>query len=241
MKVIIPAAGKGTRSGLSYPKTLKVFDDIPLLMRTLLTVSEIDKRPVIIVSPEGKRPIEKTISQWAMQAEILVQEEPLGLGDAILCFRESEYFSDTKDVLVIWGDMISVQIETLKKLMRLFRENESVFAFPSKVQSPCYTYVTRHKGRVISLIERQEFGDALPPMGESDVGIFMFDKEIVFNIMKDPSSLIGKNTKEIGFLQIVSILSGLGWWVDAFPIADEIDSLSFNTPDDLKKAAEVLC
>ena len=241
MKVVIPTAGKGARSGLSYPKTLKVIDDIPILMRTLITVSEIDKRPVVIVSPEGKRPIEKTVSEWAMQAEILVQKEPLGLGDAMLCFRESEYFNDTKNVLAIWGDMISVQIETLKRLMRLFRETGSVFAFPTKVQNPCYTYVTRHKGKVINLSERQEFGDALPPVGESDVGVFMFNKEIVFDIMKDQEGLIGNITKEIGFLQIVSILSRLGWRIDALPIAGEIDSLSFNTADDLIKAAEVLC
>ena len=241
MKVLIPAAGKGSRSGLSYPKTLKVFNDIPLLMRTMLTVSELDARPVIIVSPEGKRPIEKTISEWAFKAEILVQEEPRGLGDAILCFRESEYFDNTENVLAIWGDMISVQIETLRKLMRLFKENNSVFAFPTRISSPCYTHVTRsNKGRVISLIERLEFGDAVPVIGESDVGIFMFNKEIVFNAMKNQGGLLGKSTNEIGFLQVVSLLSEQ-YWIDAFLIADEIDALSFNTDDDLIKAKEVLC
>jgi len=42
-------------------------------------------------------------------------------------------------------------------------------------------------------------------------------------------------------LPIVSILSWMGYSIDAFEIADEIDSLSFNTAHDLRKAEEVLC
>ena len=218
-----------------------MFNGIPILIHTLRTVSGVDERPVIIVSPEGERPIGKLISEWAFKAEILVQKEPRGLGDAMLCFRESEYFDKTETVLAIWGDMISVQIETLRKLMRLFKENNSVFAFPTRFSSPCYTHVTRsHEGRVISLIERLEFGDAVPLIGESDVGIFMFNKEIVFNAMKNKVGLLGKSTNEIGFLQVVSLLSEQ-YWIDAFQIADEIDSWSYNTEIDLRKAEEALC
>jgi len=242
MKVLIPAAGKGKRSGLSYPKTLKVFDGVPLLIRTLRTVSEIDRSPVIIVSPEGKELIKESIRVHDCEAELLVQKEPLGLGDAIGCFRRSKWFNKTEDVLAVWGDMISVQIETLRRLMFLFRKHSLVFAFPSKVSDPCYTYVKRNKGRVVDLLERLEFGDDLPVNGESDVGVFMFNKEIVFNILtKYQSRLIGKSTNEIGFLPIVSILSGMGYSIDAFKVADEIDSLSFNTIQDLRMAEEVLC
>lgn len=241
LKVLIPAAGKGTRSGLSYPKTLKIFDGIPILIRLLQTVSEIDRNPVVIVSPQGEKLI-KNIREYN-EAELLVQKEPRGLGEAILCFRESEYFNKTDEVLVILGDMISVQIETLRRLIFLFRENRLVFAFPSKVSCPCYTYVERNEeGKVIALLERMEFGNELPLVGESDSGVFIFNKEIVFNILtKQQESLIGKSTNEIGFLPIVSILSGMGHGVEAFIIADEIDSLSFNTPHDLRKAEEILC
>jgi bifunctional N-acetylglucosamine-1-phosphate-uridyltransferase/glucosamine-1-phosphate-acetyltransferase GlmU-like protein len=242
LKVLIPAAGKGERSGLSYPKTLKIFDGIPILIRTLQTVLEIDRNPVVIVSPQGEKLIKKTIREYGNEAELLVQKEPCGLGDAILCFRKSEYFNKTDEVLVVWGDMISVQIETLRRLIFLFRKNGLTFAFPSKVSNPCYTYVERNEeGKVIALSERMEFGDELPLVGESDIGVFIFNK-IVFDILTShQESLIGKSTNEIGFLPIVSILSGMGHSIDAFKIADEIDSLSFNTIHDLRKAEEILC
>ena len=242
LKVIIPAAGKGKRSGLSYPKTLQIFDGIPILIRTLQAVSEIDRNPVVIVSPQGEQLIEKTIREYDNEAELLVQKEPRGMGDAIWCFRKSEYFNKTDDVIVVWGDLISVQIETLRRLIFLFRKDSLIFAFPSKVSNPCYTYVKRKDRKVVALSERMEFGNELPLVGESDVGIFMFNKEIVFTILaKHQASLIGKRTNEIGFVPIVSILSWMGHSIDAFEIADEIDSLSFNTSQDLRKAEEVLC
>jgi len=244
LKVVIPAAGKGSRSGLSYPKTLKVFNGVPILIRTLRTVSEIDRRPVVIVSPQGAEKIGEIIENHGYAAELVVQEEPRGMGDAIRCFRRSEFFNRTKEVMVIWGDMLAVRIKILNRTMFLFRHNRSVFAFPSRVSSSCYTHVKRNeKGDVTELLERLEFGDELPTAGESDVGIFMFNKEIVFDILEkyQGSSLIGKTTNEVGFLPVISILHRLGHRVDAFHIADENDSMGFNTAYDIEKAEEALC
>jgi len=243
MKAIIPAAGKGSRSGLSYPKTLKLFNGVPILIRVLRSVKTIDNTPVVIVSPQGAAAIGEIIKKHGYTAELIVQEEPRGMGDAIRCFRRSEYFNETKEVMVIWGDMLVVRAEILKGTMFLFRHNRSVFAFPSRVSSSCYTHVNRNeKGDVTDLLERLEFGDDLPMAGESDVGIFMFNKEIVFDILeKHQGSLIGKTTNEVGFLPIISILHRLGHRVDAFQIADEIDSMGFNTAYDIERAEEALC
>ena len=243
LKVVIPAAGKGSRSGLSYPKTLKVFNGVPILIRTLRTVSEIDRRPVVIVSPQGAEKIGEIIENHGYAAELVVQEEPRGMGDAIRCFRRSEFFNRTKEVMVIWGDMLAVRVEILNRTMFLFRHNRSVFAFPSMVSNSCYTYVKRNEeGDVTDLLERLEYGVELPKAGESDVGIFMFNKEIVFDIFtKHQGSLTGKTTNEVGFLPVISILQRLGHRVDAFQIANENDSMGFNTAYDIERAEEALC
>ena len=243
MKAIIPAAGKGVRSGLTYPKTLKKFDGVPILIRTLRAVHEIDRVPVVIASPNGEKLIAETIREHSYEAEIIVQKEPHGMGDAIMCFRRSEYFNKTKEVMVIWGDMLAVRVEILNRTMFLFRHNRSVFAFPSMVSNSCYTYVKRNEeGDVTDLLERLEYGVELPKAGESDVGIFMFNKEIVFDIFtKHQGSLTGKTTNEVGFLPVISILQRLGHRVDAFQIANENDSMGFNTAYDIERAEEALC
>ena len=53
ISVVIAAAGKGSRSGLSYPKCLYKINRVSILARILKNLTTIDKSPTIIVSPSG--------------------------------------------------------------------------------------------------------------------------------------------------------------------------------------------
>ena len=64
LAVLIAAAGKGSRSGLSYPKTLYSIKGIPIIVRQLEVFSKYDFSPTLIVSPSGKNQIKEKISQF---------------------------------------------------------------------------------------------------------------------------------------------------------------------------------
>ena len=104
-RVLIAAAGKGSRSGLNYPKTLYKADNTPILIKILKTFSEFDNIPTIIVSPSGREIISKTIKEYGFVADLIMQKKPTGMGDAILCFQKSKAYNKTDNILLIWGDV----------------------------------------------------------------------------------------------------------------------------------------
>ena len=57
IKVVIAAAGQGTRSGLEYPKTLFKIKNMPIIVRVCKALSQFDKSPSIIVAPDWKKEI----------------------------------------------------------------------------------------------------------------------------------------------------------------------------------------
>lgn len=57
IRVLVAAAGRGTRAGLPYPKTLYPVQGRPILLRILDLLSPYDDCPTVVVSPEGMQPI----------------------------------------------------------------------------------------------------------------------------------------------------------------------------------------
>jgi len=239
---VIPAAGMGTRSGLNFPKTLQIVDGNPILIRTINALAPVTKHVAVIVSPAGLDPIADTLQQYGIVAELIVQDEPLGMGDAVTRFAQSASFSATKEIVLVWGDMLAISSQLVATVLDKFHEDGSDLAFPSHFRSPCYTHVVRDTaGNVIALLERREFGDALPEEGEADCGIFVFKKEPLFHVLNEHrAALKGKATGEIGFLAAVHILATLKYRVNAYPIARDLDAAAFNSPDDLAAYSKLI-
>ena len=236
IRAVIPAAGKGTRSGLPFPKTLQPVDGIPILVRIMRALFPIDERPVVIVSPEGRSDIADTLAYYELDAELVEQAEPHGMGHAVLQFARSPSFKITQEVVVVWGDMISIPTALIETVISLFRKDGVDFAFPTCFQEPCYAHVVRDRmGTVTELLERREEGDAIPHFGEADCGLFVFRKKPVFNVLRDRQcELIGRVTGEVGFLAVVRVLAKQGRDVRAYPIASLEDTMTFNSPSDLE-------
>jgi len=222
------------------PKALAEVAGIPIIVRLIRTLTILDPHPAVVVSPKGNRPIEVCLRRHDLQAELLIQEAPLGMGDAVLRLKHSKEYPSIRDVLVVWGDQPFVQITTLQRLLTLFHEQGHVMAFPSLLSDNCYTVVERDsEGRLLNLRERREVGPTLPLEGERDTGIFLFKKEPVIETLGSNSEhLIGQTTGESGFLPVVGILVSRGMSVEAYPIASDMDVQGFNTPEELRRMSE---
>jgi bifunctional UDP-N-acetylglucosamine pyrophosphorylase/glucosamine-1-phosphate N-acetyltransferase len=234
LRVLIAAAGAGTRAGLPYPKTLHPVRGRPILARLVETLQPIDRRPTVIVSPPGRGAIAAALEEQGLQADLVEQPNPSGMGDAILCFRNAPAAREAEHLLVVWGDIPLLQRETVDAVCRAHLQQGNDFTFATRIVEEAYTIVARGPGgQVTSLTETREAG-LQPGPGERDIGLFVLRVEPVLSVLAERlPGAFGRSTGEHGFLYLVRHLAGRGMRVEALPVATELDLVSLNRLSDL--------
>lgn len=234
IRALIAAAGRGTRAGLPYPKTLFPIQGQPILIHILNLLAEYDRFPAIVVSPEGKDLIQLELDTRGFKSELIEQPVPKGMGDAVLCLEHS-LVPPAEHVLLIWGDIPFIQPATVATLVSQHLKNNNDLTFVTRIVDQAYTVVRRDlKGRVLDLEETRESGRPVAE-GERDIGLFVFRHIPVLECLKkDVPEKFGKHTGEHGFLYIVRQLVIQDLKVEALPIATELDLISLNSLNDVR-------
>ena len=233
---LIAAAGRGTRAGLAYPKTLFPIQGRPILLHILELLLPYDAFPTVIVSPEGEPAIREFLAQHDRHAYLVQQLVPRGMGDAVLRFEGSPVANSAENILLIWGDVPFIQKVTIDALVDAHLKNGHDFTFATRQVESAYTVVSRDgQGRIASVIETRETGINAAIAGERDIGLFIFRKQLVMNwLMRDLPGKFGRTTGEHGFLYIIGHLAQAGFDVAALPIATELDLVSLNSLKDVE-------
>lgn len=114
-KVIILAAGKGTRMNADVPKVLVPINGRPMIEHLLnsIIMSGVDNEPIIVVSPENRDVISNTLHSY--KAKYVIQDEQRGTGHAVACAIK-DYEGDCKKAIVFNGDHPFVKIGAIKSL-----------------------------------------------------------------------------------------------------------------------------
>ena len=236
LRVLIAAAGRGSRASLPYPKTLYPVRGVPILLRLMSVFKTYDASPTVIVSPSGADQIRECLVSRGYDVNLVLQPEPLGMGDAVLRFQVSPAFSAAKHVLLVWGDIPFVQRKTVAGMVRSHFEHDNDFTFATRWADSAYTVVSRDRDRnVRSIIETREAGIQDPRAGEREIGLFVFRKFPVFKLLQEPlPNRLGQETQEHGFLYVVEHLVKRGFRVEGIKNATELDLVSLNRISDVK-------
>ena len=110
---VILAAGKGTRMNSDVPKVLHKVAGRAMIGHVLAAVRELEiDRRIVVVSPG-----DDAVASVVTPAETVVQERPLGTGDALRsALGALDGFSGT--VLVLFGDSPLITGATLRRMIR---------------------------------------------------------------------------------------------------------------------------
>jgi bifunctional UDP-N-acetylglucosamine pyrophosphorylase/glucosamine-1-phosphate N-acetyltransferase len=237
VSVVIAAAGKGSRSGLDYPKCLYKINNIPIIVRIIRSLIIWDNEPAIIVSPEGEGKIEKTLSENNLKSRLIIQPQAKGMGDAILMLKK--HTNHLKDnILLTWGDLPFIERDSVKALLHNYFISNDDFRLLTSIQDNPYTVVVRDgNGNIKEVLETRESQIEIPPQSnERDIGVFIFKKDLLMDYLsRNLPNKFGQTTNEHGFLYVLKHLVANGYKVSATRTLNDIESVSFNSLSDIEE------
>jgi len=233
--LIVPAAGRGSRLGWNGPKALCPVAGRPMIEFVLRRYSTLVGRIVLVVAPTAMPEFARYLQTTAAAVECVVQEEPTGMLPAILCAKPVIQALRPDQVWITWCDQIGISGSTVNRLARHMDDvREAALVFPTVRQEPPYIHFARDgAGRVSAVLQRRE-GDVMPPVGESDAGLFALRRDVFLNdlVAYDRVAPSGDGTRERNFLPFIPWLAGRAL-VGTFELTDAREAVGVNTPDDL--------
>ena len=232
--VIIPAAGIGSRLGFNRPKILYPILGRPILDWLIDSISPVASNFVFILSPNGSIEVEPLLKKRLQDRyKIVIQEEPTGMGDAILL---SETYVKTPNALIIWGDQATIKTKTIQVCVDQHQKRKNAtLTIPTILRSNPYIDIIRNKNGIITDVYQAREGEIENEIGENDCGIFFFKTSVLFEVLKNARqgmTGIGALTSEFNLLPILPKFELGEGSVFTVRISDISETYGINTKED---------
>ncbi len=249
LKIIILAAGKGTRMKSEIPKVLHEVAGSPMLGRVITACRGAGASRIVgVVSGEVER-----LSGALGKADDLhwaLQEEQLGTGHATLCAKEALQAKGSDKVLIINGDMPRLRAETLKAFIEAWEASKAPAALLStEVPDPSgYGRILRSaEGKFTGVVEDRDADQSQRKIAEINVGIYGATTGLLYGALDRAGN--DNDQGEYYLPDAFKILLADGVEVEAIPMDPPAEFEGVNTRIQLaeasayvygRKAAEVM-
>jgi bifunctional UDP-N-acetylglucosamine pyrophosphorylase/glucosamine-1-phosphate N-acetyltransferase len=238
---VIPAAGRGTRLGYDLPKVLFPVAGRPILDWLLDLLLPVCGRIVVVASPSGAGSIAEHVGRrCGERGAVAIQPEPLGMANAV---ESGMPFVNTARTLVVWGDQVALRPSTIACAIRQHVGSAALATVPSILRKNPYIHFERElDGRLKKVLQARE-GDAMPEVGESDTGLFLFQtvalRRYLSRAPKSPECR-GAKTGEVNFLPLLPLVDSAPGNVVSLRIVEESESVGVNSRAEAEALAPVL-
>jgi bifunctional UDP-N-acetylglucosamine pyrophosphorylase / glucosamine-1-phosphate N-acetyltransferase len=236
---IIPAAGRGSRLGSDEPKILYPILGRPILFWLLDALAPVCGSTVLVLSPAGRPAVEPVAQSLGTPLDIVIQEHPTGMADAVQCARAA---TQTDFALVVWGDQVTLRTETIQACVALHERRPHAALTLATVMKPNpYIDVERDpEGRIIRVRQARE-GEVDRPVGENDCGLFLFTAATLFSVLESAAAgARGERTGETNLLQMLPAFERGPGSVATVRLSDLDETLGVNTSEEAAAAAAIL-
>lgn len=241
--LIIPAAGLGTRLRSSLPKVLVPVAGVPMIDWLLDLYRHAVDRVVVVVNPGAALAVRKHLQQRTNVPPIDVVEQisPTGMLDAILLGLPAAERSNSSSIWVTWCDQVAVHPKTIERLAERTTGRSPALVVPTVISAEPYIHLERDEARrFVRVLHRRE-GDEMPPIGESDMGVFALSGQAFRVWLPQYAGDVetGRATGERNFLPFIPWVSARAE-VESFLAEDPMEAIGINTPDDLARVERYL-
>ena len=234
--LVVPAAGRGSRLGGSLPKLMVPVNGRPMLDYILDRYREEAEVVLLVLHLDSADLVRKHVEKRGQAIELLFQQQPTGMLDAILIPRPRIARINPDEVWITWCDQVAVGKETVQRLgQAMVTRPEPELAFPTVTTVPPYIHFARDEsGRIVRVLQRRE-DDAMPEEGEGDIGLFALTRRAYLESLPAfaGAASAGTGTGERNFLPFIPWLAGHSL-VRTISATRAIEAVGINTPEDLE-------
>ena len=177
LNIVILAAGQGTRMKSSLPKVLHPLAGIPLVQHVINTSKELKPKFINVVYGHGGELVQKQINEPAINW--VLQEEQLGTGHAVA--QVSDYLNDDELVLILYGDVPLINIDTLADLLNQASDGISLLTAHLDIPQGYGRIVRDVSGRVKNITEEKDATDDIKKIHEVNTGILAVKANLLKN------------------------------------------------------------
>ncbi len=245
-RIIILAAGKGTRMNSDLPKVLVALRDRPMISYLMDSVASagVDPRPLVVVSPDNLDIISQALKNY--NVEYVIQPEQLGTGHAVSCAREtiSRESPDAKNIIVLYGDHPFLKTESIRKFSAV--DIEALTIMPTQLSDfEGWHQNFYHWGRIVrdasgdveAIVEFKDANEEEKLITEVNPGFMCFNKNWLFdNIVRLKAE---NKQREYYLTDLVQIAFSEGHTVGTINI-EAHEAMGINSLEELKVAESLI-
>jgi bifunctional UDP-N-acetylglucosamine pyrophosphorylase/glucosamine-1-phosphate N-acetyltransferase len=245
IKIIILAAGKGTRMKSDEPKALAMFKNKPFLQHILETLKKLDPKikPIIVVGYKKERIMEVLGKDYTYA----LQHEQLGTGHAVMSAKNAIH-SEHEIVLVISADQPMISKETIERIIQKHLEKNPTITMATVTIPDFGDWKSglNHFGRIVresdgSIKKIVEFKDATEEektVKELNPALYAFDAKWLWeNIDK----LKNENAqKEYYLTDLIKMAFEQKKKIETIQVANITEALQPNSKEELETLEKIM-
>src|SRR5262249_26253851 len=180
VRVLILAAGKGTRMKSKKAKVLHVAGGAPLIKHVLAAARLQSHDVAIVVGHQADK-----VRELIPEAKFVEQREQLGTGHAVMMARP-QFEGFRGELLILPGDVPLITSATLEKFLSFHREGGfTASVLTADVANP-FGYgriVRRGDNEVDSIIEQRDATPEILQISEINSSIYVFNAPALFDAL----------------------------------------------------------
>jgi bifunctional UDP-N-acetylglucosamine pyrophosphorylase / glucosamine-1-phosphate N-acetyltransferase len=228
LRILILAAGKGTRMKSRKAKVLHQVGGAALLEHVLKASQPLSSHVLVVVGHQADK-----VKTLVPTVTFVDQTEQLGTGHAVSSAREAlSGFSG--DLLVLPGDVPLISQSTLQDFLRFHREGGFTASVLTADIAEPFGYgriVRRNDDEVDAIVEHRDASPEVLQITEINSSIYVFQTPALFEAL---SGVRNQNSQSEYYLtDVVGILAGKNRKVGAYKAPNPVEILGINTRQEL--------
>ena len=234
-RVVVLAAGRGTRMKSSRPKVLHEVCGRSMLGYAQRLASEVDEdRPVVVVGADAQAVREACPED---EVEFVVQEEQRGTGHAVMVTRDA-LSGFVGDVLILYGDTPLLRASTVLRMRALKEEAQADLVVLTAHGSMPGRIVRKTTGEIESIVEAQDASPEELAIPERNTGVYLVDAALLWPALDSLGT--DNNQGELYLTDVVAYAVKNGHRVEGLLIDDPDEGLGINTRRELAEANRIM-